>query len=143
MEKLTTNSFLRQFEFEGMNLPVDYVKSTKVTDGVTCDEYKFWGDTKKDLGIIKIDAGFKTPLQKVLGGTKTIEGYISGAGKITINRVGGSTEVITVEDKPNEYLSIIVDVGDTMQWEAEANSSLVVFEVCYPPYSDGRFQNLE
>lgn len=142
MEKINTNGFLRQFEFEGMFLPVDYVESVKVTDGVTCDVYKFWRDTRKDLGIIKIDAGCKTPLQKVVGGTKTIEGYISGAGKITINRSGGNTETIIVEDKPTEYLSIVVDIGDTMQWEASQNSNLVIFEVCYPPYSEGRFQNL-
>ena len=29
-----------------------------------------------------------------------------------------------------------------MQWEASKNSNLVFYEVCYPPYQDGRFENL-
>ncbi len=142
METLKPNDFLTKFEFEGMILPVDYVKTDNVTEGVTCDVYSFWADKKKDLAIIKIEPDCKTPLQRVLSGEKTIEGYVSGSGVLTILRQNGSEERFLVEDKPTEYLSVVVEVGDAMQWKASEDSTLTVFEVCYPPYEDGRFQNI-
>ena len=142
MEFRINNPFISDFEFEGILLPVDFVETTNVVNGVTCDVYKFTGDDSKDLGIIRIDPGHKTPLQKVLGGVKTIEGYVSGSGKLTITKSNGRVETHTVTDKPDEYLSVPVEIGDTMQWEASPNSRLVAYEVCIPPYQDGRYQNL-
>lgn len=142
METIKPNGFLTSFEFEGMKLPVEYVRTDQVCEGVTCDVYKFWGDKKKDLAIITIQPDAKTPLQKVLSGEKTIEGYVSGAGVFSVVRNDGSEERILVEDKPTEYLTIQVNVGDTMQWKASEDNVLTVFEVCYPPYKDGRFENL-
>jgi hypothetical protein len=55
--------------------------------GVKCRVYSFENDTEKDLGIIDVDRGCKTPLQKVLQGDKTIEGYISGKGKLIITNL--------------------------------------------------------
>ena len=34
-----------------------------------------------------------------------------------------------------------IEVGDIIQWQAVED--LVVFEVCFPPYEDGRFENLK
>ena len=30
-----------------------------------------------------------------------------------------------------------------MQWEADKDSDLVAYEICFPPYEDGRYQNIE
>ena len=48
----------------------------------------------------------------------------------------------SVMRKSKSPFSIDVKVGDTMQWKADLNSRLVVYEVCYPPYADGRYENL-
>jgi hypothetical protein len=29
-----------------------------------------------------------------------------------------------------------------MQWYANGNSDLVFYEVCWPPYADGRFEDI-
>jgi hypothetical protein len=39
------------------------------------------------------------------------------------------------------YKEVIVKVGETMQWVA-AESGLTFYEICEPPYIDGRFENL-
>ena len=80
---------IKSFQFEGKELPVSFVETMQVTNGVECDIYTFDGDTAKDLGIIRIKPAGKTPLQKVLKGDRTIEGYISGKGKLTITQPNG------------------------------------------------------
>ena len=42
----------------------------------------------------------------------------------------------------HEGFSHPVEIGEIMQWQADENESLVVFEICFPPYQDGRFENL-
>lgn len=37
---------------------------------------------------------------------------------------------------------ITVNIGDVMQWEAAPDSSLVAYEICYPPYEEGRYEEL-
>ena len=113
--------------------PIELQETCEVTHGVVCDVYAFENDDTKDLGIVTMQAGAKTPLQKVRGGDKTIEGYISGEG------------VLTVDDKVyvfpgSEQTEIEVQIGETMQWEAK--TELVFSEVCFPPYQDGRYENL-
>ncbi|HOI97155.1 MAG TPA: hypothetical protein PLA19_01470 [Candidatus Pacearchaeota archaeon] len=39
-------------------------------------------------------------------------------------------------------MKIGVKIGETMQWQADDDSDLEVYDVCYPPYETGRFQNL-
>lgn len=41
---------------------VRYVVTENVAPGVKCDVYSFPDDISKDLGIIQIEPGFKTPL---------------------------------------------------------------------------------
>jgi len=72
---------------------VDFVETMRVAAGVECDVYKFVDDDIRDLGIIRIKAGCKTPRQKVLAGERTVEGYISGKGKLTIIKPGGEMVV--------------------------------------------------
>ena len=113
-----------------------------VTDGVDCDIYAFFGDTSKDLGIIRISLGKKTPLQKVLKGDRTIEGYISGQGKLTITKFDATKQVHVADNKSKEPIVVTVGVGELMQWEADNNSDLVAYEICFPPYEDGRYENI-
>jgi hypothetical protein len=130
---------LGSFKFEGVEQPVSFIESMLVTTGVACDVYSFISDDTKDLGIIRIKAGCKTPLQKVLKGERTIEGYISGNGKLTITKTDGSKVEYPATGKE---LIVTVRIGELMQWQAAADSELVAYEICFPPYTDGRYENL-
>jgi len=105
---------------------------------VTCDIYTFIEDTTKDLGVVSVTKGSKTPLQKVLLGSKTLEIFKSGAGTLTITNTEGTERVYTF---PSEITKVQVNIGETMQWEAIED--LTFHEICHPPYRDGRFVNIE
>lgn len=133
---------IETFNFNGQVLKTNFEERSEVVTGVVCDVYSHPETTAQDLGVITIQPGMKTPWQKVLQGNKTIEGYISGKGKLTINHVSGSLS--TFEVSPDtEGFSYEVKIGELMQWQAAYDSVLVVFEVCFPPYQDGRFENLD
>jgi hypothetical protein len=85
-----------QFTTKNKQERVKYIETLRVAKGVSCKVYVFPNDTDKDLGIIYIQPGCKTPLQKVLQGKKTIEGYISGKGKLIVKRKDGNTKIIEV-----------------------------------------------
>ncbi len=119
--------------------PVTFVETLAVKEGVVCDVYVFDSDKSKDLGIVTVSRGFKTPLQKILKGDKTLEGFVSGAGVL----------IVTTEEETKTYdfsnvsqTEVEVQVGNTMQWEANGSGNLVFYEICYPPYEDGRFENI-
>lgn len=133
---------INNFEFEGKNQPVTLIDKIQIAEGVECDAYAFVDDKEKDLGIIRIKPGAKTPLQKVLAGDKTIEGYISGRGTLTLKRVDGSEATHWIGSGKNKHFSVTVNVGDVMQWEAAPDSQLVAYEICFPPYQGGRFENI-
>lgn len=122
-------------EYEGQ--AVSFVETARVKEGVVCDVYKFDNDQTKDLGIVKVAKGFKTPLQAVIQGDKTIERYVSGIGSLTITKPDGT---VTTYEFPSSHTDIEVGIGEQMQWEAKED--LVFNEICYPPYQDGRFKNL-
>lgn len=135
MEKLTS------FTINTTSLPVTYLSTQTVKTGVECDVYSFTDDTTKDLAIVHVEKGHKTPRQKVLSGEKTIEGYVGGSGKLTvISEAGETVDYEFGQHKENE--AVVIKVGETMQWEA-TTSGLTFFESCTPPYEDGRFQNLD
>ena len=131
------------FEFEGKSQAVSFVETLSVVEGVECDVYTFVGDDTKDLGIIRIEPGFSTPIQRVLQGLRTIEGYVSGEGQLIITRSNDQWEVYQVNERVSEKPSIDVNIGDLMQWQATGSSRLVAYEVCIPPYQDGRYENIE
>lgn len=133
---------MEKFKFEDEHLDVEFIETSKVVEGVECDVYKFKGDKTKDLGIIRIKNGYKTPLQKVLKGDKTIEGFISGSGRLVVKRANGITDSYNVDEKQEKPFQMVVEKGDIMQWIASVDSNLEVYEVCFPPYEDGRFENL-
>ncbi|HIA91643.1 TPA: hypothetical protein EYO12_00820 [Candidatus Saccharibacteria bacterium] len=132
--------FLKEFEFEGKTLAVDLIDTQQVKEGVVCQVYEFTGNSDMDLGIIAVEAGRKTPLQLVLKGTRTIEGYVSGKGTLNVQRSNGVAETYKFSET-SEQNQIEVFVGDTMQWAAVED--LVFYEICFPPYKDGRFKNID
>lgn len=129
---------LTSFEWNGKTDPVKFIETQQVKDGVICDVYEFTEDNSKDLGIITVTAGSKTPRQKILAGDRTIEGIMSGEGSLTVAKASGESLTYNF---PGETSAIELHVGDIMQWEAKADLSF--YEICYPAYSDGRFQNLD
>lgn len=135
-----SNEKLEQFTLNNQVLAVSFVETIKVKNGVICDVYKFVDDDTKDLAIVTVDARCKTPLQRVLLGEKTIEGFYSGAGTLTI-----ADENNTEKSYPftqGDTGSIEVHIGQTMQWHANSKDELVFYEVCQPAYADGRFDNI-
>lgn len=133
---------MKTFSYDGKNQKISFVESLHVTEGVVCDVYTFDGDTSKDLGIIKISPGSSTPLQKVLKGKNTIEGYIRGNGQLEITQPDGKKKTYSVSGETKLPFSIEVKIGELMQWHAEENSKLVAYEICIPPYEDGRYENV-
>jgi hypothetical protein len=133
---------LNSFNFEKKPLKVKFIEEVNVKKGVICEVYEFEGDNSKDLGIVTVDQNSKTPLQKVLQGKKTIEGYIAGKGQLKVTKLSGEVKIYQVDQQSGLDFSVIVEVGETMQWQADAHSQLTFYEICYPPYKDGRFENL-
>jgi hypothetical protein len=134
---------MRSFSFDGKRQPVSFVETLHVTNDVNCDVYAFDGDQTKDLGIIRIRPGGKTPLQKVLKGDKTIEGYISGTGKLIITQPDGKQKVYIADPKSPKPIVVTVGINEVMQWEADKESELTAYEICFPPYEDGRYENIK
>lgn len=131
---------LQTFSFEGQRFAVKYTGSNIVTAGVTCHTYSFEDDNTRDLAIVEVQPGCRTPLQRVLKGDRTIEGYMSGKGSLTVVGQTGQENVYSAEDAKN--FPVQVAVGELMQWKSMPDSKLEFYEICYPPYEDGRFENL-
>lgn len=123
------------------NRPVAYIETMQVKDGVECDTYSFVGDDAQDLAIVRVTKGFKTPLQKILQGNKTIEGFMEGKGTLVVQLEDGTTKTYDL-DPTSTNKEVEVKVGQTMQWTAPSGTDLVFYEICDPPYKDGRFENL-
>jgi mannose-6-phosphate isomerase-like protein (cupin superfamily) len=126
-------------EFKGE--AVIFKENVHVKDGVSCDVYTFENDKSKDLAVVIVHPGAKTPLQKVLQGDKTIEGFLRGTGMLEIVRANGDEQVFTFPSRDEE--DVMVSIGDTMQWSASKGEQLTFYEICTPPYKEGRFLNLE
>jgi len=77
----------KYFTFEGVRQEVIFKESETLPGGTEVDIYEFAGDPTKDLAIYKTK---KTPLQRVEGGERTVEGYISGVGKLRIGKPDGT-----------------------------------------------------
>ena len=119
------------------NQPVTFIESSAVKDGVVCDVYEFVGDKSKDLGMVYVQKGCKTPLQLVVGGDKTLEIFQSGRGTLTVTDENNNTREYHF---PSEQTEVEVKIGEAMQWKAL--DDLVFAEICYPPYKEGRYKNL-
>ena len=137
------NQPIKSFNFEGKELPVSFIETTHVNDGVDCDVYSFVDDPSKNLGIKRIKAGFKTPLQKVIKGDDTIEGYLSGKGKLIVVENNGRRREYVADEDSQKPIEVKVKKGEIMQWVANQEADLIAYEICYPPYEDGRFEDLK
>ncbi|HSX07772.1 MAG TPA: hypothetical protein VLG11_02665 [Candidatus Saccharimonadales bacterium] len=124
-------------------LPITFVENQTVKDGVTADIYTFDDDSSKDLAIVHVTKGYKTPLQRILKGTQTIEGYMNGNGTLTVTAQDGSVKTHTFAENSdsNPSTEIEVHIGELVQWSAETD--LNFYEIREPPYEDGRFENIK
>ncbi len=120
--------------------PVRFIETLAIKDGVECDVYELDGDDTQDLAIVRVAKGSSTPRQRVLQGDLTIEGHVSGEGELVIARANGNKEVYPFRDDLRTR-PVQVDIGDTMRWTAIGD--LVFYEICQPPYAEGRYQDLD
>ena len=132
---------INSFTLDDKKLLVVYVETMQVKEGVSCDVYSFKDDDSKDLAIVTVDKGHKTPLQRILKGKTTIEGFVSGKGILNVTSSDGEARRYEFDEK-NPGEPVLVYIGDLMQWHANGDRDLVFYEVCTPPYEDGRFENL-
>lgn len=137
-----TPESLQNFTVEGENLAVQFVERSQVTAGVWCSVYAFENDTTRDLALVRVEPGARTPRQKVVAGDQTIEGYVSGTGVLIITAPSGTQTIHTVDETTPDF-AVTVQVGEVMQWQADSEEELVFYELCYPPFAEGRFENLE
>lgn len=56
-----------------------------------------------------------------------------------MSRADGEINTYEVNELTPLPFEIAVMINDVMQWQAD--SDLVLYEICFPPYEDGRFQN--
>jgi tryptophan synthase beta subunit len=131
---------LTRFITNGDFARVSFVETQQVSKGVECDVYMFIDDTSRDLAIVTVVKNHKTPLQRVVSGTKTIEGFVSGTGTLSIGSINQTVKVYSFNSK-SEPQEVIVRSNQTMQWHA-AGDELRFYEICEPPYTDGRFETL-
>jgi hypothetical protein len=131
---------LAQFELGHEVLSTEYVETLEIRPGVVCYSHRFVNDRARDLAIVHVLAGHSTPLQRVLSGEETLEGFVSGRGILTVIAVD---ETVAVYAYPGcELHAVSVSRGELMQWQADSIVDLVFFEVCAPPYTQGRFEDL-
>lgn len=140
-KKFESKTRLSIFVIDNQPRPVQFKETLTVKEGVECDIYSFVDDDSKDLAIVTVLDGCKTPMQRILSGSKTIEGFVSGEGMLTVREDNGESKTHVFKEGGNKY-EVAVKVGQIMQWEASKGSNLVFSEICYPPYKDGRFENL-
>jgi hypothetical protein len=125
------------------NTTIRFIETLQVKVGVECDTYAFEVDSSKDLAIVRVKMGFKTPLQRVMKGERTVEGFLSGAGTLVVWATDGAAK--TYDFKPGDgtdKTGVEVAKGQLMQWSADKDEDLVFYEICEPPYEDGRFEDL-
>lgn len=133
---------LKAFQLHGKSLAVSFIETMQVKEGVECDVYRFVEDSTKDLAIVRVQGGYKTPLQKVLKGEETIEGFHEGKATLTVTPLGSKPQVHSFDSIHDVGKEVIISVGQLVQWDADKDAGLIFYEVCTPPYEDGRFENL-
>ena len=98
----------------------------------------------------------------MLKGEQTVEGYRSGVGKLIVTEPDNNRQRIyearkgsfyqrkednkIIVEKKNDTSTpdgVTVNTGELMQWQADPNYGLTAYEICFPPYEDGRFENIE
>lgn len=131
-----------EIELQGNKRIIEFIETLQVKEGVECDIYKFKDDASSDIAVVRVSKGYKTPLQRILQGDETIEIYASGDGSLSVWGLDSDLRHYSFSsgDAP---LEISVNVGEQMQWAASNDNDLTFYELCTPPYEEGRFENLE
>lgn len=93
---------------------VTFVESYTVKEGVVCDTYTFDNDPKRDLAVVRVAKGHATPLQRVLKGDETIEGYLSGKGVFMVAGPAGMQSYHLHDAQPTEF---VVKIGSLCSGE--------------------------
>lgn len=86
MSEFEKHPRLEHFRHQGESIEVEFVETMQVKDGVSCDVYRFRDRDTSDLAIVSVDAGAATPMQRVLQGDETVEGFLSGKGALCTPR---------------------------------------------------------
>lgn len=134
---------ISKLTINGKDFAVTFVESQDIKEGVTCDIYTIDGDSTKDLAVIEIKPGFRSPRQKVLKGTLTIQRFVSGAAYLYVDELDGSERTrFFKSEEAMQNNDIEVKVGETMQWSSLGPDPLVYHEICEPPFEKGRFEDL-
>ena len=129
--------------FEGKSLPVTFVESQQVKEGVTCDIYTIDGDSTKDLAVIEIQPGLRSPRQRISKGTRTIQRFIGGSANLYIDELdGGERTRYFKSEEAAQNNDVEVQIGEIMQWSSLGPDPLVYYEICEPPFEKGRFEDL-
>jgi mannose-6-phosphate isomerase-like protein (cupin superfamily) len=136
-----TGGELTNFTLGDSARSVQFVETVQVKEGVTCDVYRFIDSDAEDLAIVTVQKGFKMPLQQVMEGKQTVEGLVAGRGVLTVWSGSGEAKSHVFETGETGFVSVAI--GERMQWSANGDSDLSFYEVCTPPYKDGRFKNTE
>lgn len=134
-----------EFTVDGETKAVEFVETNPVIPGVSCDVYRFVDDETKDLAIVTVEPAYTTPRQRVMAGMRTVEGYVSGQGILSVQPVGDGhvRQYVYGNGTSHTLEGVEVDHGEVMQWmAAEGDTPLVFYELCEPPYQEGRFENL-
>ena len=128
---------------EGKRLPITFVESQVVKEGVTCDIYTIDDDRTKDLAVIEIQPGFRSPRQKVIKGDLTIQRFFSGAAYLYVDELDGSKRTrFFKSQEATQNNDVEVKVGEIMQWSSLGPDPLIYHEICEPPFEKGRFEDL-
>ena len=123
-------------------LDISFIETQIVADGVTCDSYAIKDDDSRDFAIIKVDKKCRTPVQKVIKGKKTIEGFLAGTGNLVTYSRNKRRQSIYTYGGADGCEPVRVKVGEKMQWVAGDTDDLYFFEICQPPFKQGRFKNV-
>ena len=119
---------------------IKYIETSTVQEGVTCDVYEFVNSASKDLGIINISKGFRSPRQLIVGGEETYQIHRKGEAILRIWKSENTKEPMHVYHFPGDAPEVLVEKGNIMEWQAIGDMEYA--EICVPPYKDGRFKNL-
>lgn len=117
----------------------------RVVPGVWCYVYNIKDDDARDLGLVEVWPGYSTPTQRVLDGERTIEWPVCGKGTLYVLRKDGSLEPhkFDMHDPTTHFPApVTIEIGECMMWLADEGERLVFAEVCWPPFAEGRLENL-
>jgi len=133
---------LQSFKHNGTVHPVKHSSFNKIAPGMVCDGYDFtYGDGSRDLGIVSLEAGHQTPLQKVVGGDRTIAALMDGQATLVVTDEEGVATTYDFSD-PEGQSDVTITPGQMMQWTNIGKTVAKISEIYIPPFVPGRFETV-